>query len=224
LTVSVDPKAADVYEQFRSEGSAKFIAALERIKGACDALDAANAAVSYSQVGKMAVQLYGGPKTQSIMNSPKHKAYIDARRRERLSSGARPTSAATPQTGGAYPATDLDYKTRRYIDDLRQRNTLLESAMRELKQQVLTSTEMRPLDLAAMISAGPQGDASMAVQQSQSPALPAEAKDALRQLLDDLALRVPGVESFKGKGIRLRTGEWLLPPDRFALLKSIAEG
>jgi len=222
--VSVEPKSADVYAQLRSEGSAKLIAALERIKGACDALDAANAALSYSQVGKMAIQLYGGPKTQSIMNSPKHKAYIDARRRERLASSTRPASAAAPQTGSTYPATDLDYKTRRFIDDLRQRNTLLESAMRELKQQVLTATELRPLDLAAMISAGPQGDASIAVQQGQSPPLPAEARDALRQLLDDLVRRVPGVESFKGKGIRLRTGEWLLPPDRFALLKSIAEG
>lgn len=221
--MSVEPKAADVYDHLCSEGSAKFIATLARIKGACDAIDAANAALTYSQVGRMAVQLYGGPKTQSIMNSPKHKGYIEARRRERLANGTRTTSAATPQSGGTYPADDLDYKTRRYIDDLRQRNSLLESAMRELKQQILLSTEVRPLDLAAMIGTGPQGDASMSVQQTPSPVLPAEAKNALKQLLDDLTHRVPGVESFKEKGIRLRTGEWLLSPDRFALLKSLAD-
>lgn len=100
---------------------------------------------------------------------------------------------------------------------------MLEAAMRELKLQVLTATEVRPIDLAGMIGAGPQEDSSMVIQQTTLPTLPAEFKETLMQLLDDLTHRVPGVEPFKGIGIRLRTGEWLLSPERFALLKSFAE-
>lgn len=222
--MSVEPTSAEIYEQLRRESSPKFVASLEKIKGACDALAAANAPLSYSRVGKMAEQLYGGPKTQSIMNSLKHKCYIDARQRERISGPNRSTapSGAAPRDA-AYPTSDLDYKTRRYIDDLRQRNSMLEAAMRELKLQVLTATEVRPIDLAGMISAGPQEDSSMVIQQTTSPTLPAEFKETLMQLLDDLVHRVPGVEPFKDIGIRLRTGEWLLSPERFALLKSFAE-
>lgn len=135
--------------------------------------------------------------------------------------GWRAAGVTKVASSASYPADGLDYKTRRYIDDLRQRNGLLESAMRELKQQVLTATEARPFELATTIGSGPLDDASMAVQQVLPTQIPLPAKEALRQLLEDLPRRVPGVESFKGKAIRLRTGEWLVPPDQFAPLKTL---
>lgn len=79
----------------------------------------------------MAVEIYSGPKAQSIMNSPKHKSYIDARRRERFETGLPITIAVKYSMDVKYSTTDLDYKIRRYIDDLRKRNTILELAMRE---------------------------------------------------------------------------------------------
>ena len=221
--MSVEPTASAIYNQLCNEGNNKFVATLNRIRGACDALATANATLSYSQVGKMAVQLFGGPKTQSILNSAKHTSYIAARRREQHGSKLNTSYRTEPQPGAKYPSDDLDYKTRRYIDDLRQRNTTLELAMRELKNHVLTSTAIQPIDITRMINAGPKVEGSMAVETNLAPALGIEEKRILEQLLDDLAHKVPGVESYREKGIRLRTGEWLLPPDRYSLLKSLIE-
>lgn len=218
----VEPAASEIYEQLCTQGNNKFIVALKRVRGACDALVTASTTLSYAQVGKMAVQLYGGPRTQSILNNPRHKAYIDARRREQLENKPRPSDSAITLTREKYPSDALDYKTRRYIDDLRQRNNLLELAMRELKIQVLSATEVRPLDISQMISAGPKNDVSMEFKKSP-PEPRVEVKRIIKQLLDDLVHKVPGLESYMGKGIRLRTGEWLLPPDQFAVLKSASE-
>lgn len=84
MNMEAEPTAVDIFAELRRDAGPKFGVALDRIKAACDNIKAANGAMTYSQVGKVAEHLYGGPKTQSILNNAKHKSYIDARRRENL--------------------------------------------------------------------------------------------------------------------------------------------
>lgn len=219
----IELAASAVYDQLCRQANNKFVLALNRIRGACDALSTANATLSYSQVGKMAVQLYGGPKTQSILNNSRHKAYIDARRREQVGSNPPLSNIKVPEANAKYPSDALDYKTRRYIDDLRQRNNLLELAMRDLKSKLICATEVQPVDIARMITEGSNQGMSMFLETSLSPDHGTEVKRILKQLLVDLSCKVPGLEPYRDKGIRLRTGEWLLPPDQFCLLKLACE-
>jgi hypothetical protein len=219
--MQAQPTAEVLFEALCKNAGAKFVATLGKIKGACDAIVAANGAITYSQVGKVAQELYGGPKTQSILNNAKHKSYIDTRRQD-LSPTLRPTrqSAATGKPDQPlYPTEGLDFRTRRYIDDLRQRNSLLESAMRELKQHVLQASERVPLDLSAML-ATPSQDGSAQIVSKQN-GLPAEAREAVRVIVEKLPKLVPEVENYQGKALRLRSGDWLLPPSQYAALQAL---
>ncbi len=223
MRMQAEPTADALFTSFRDEAGAKFVQALEKIKGACDAIVVANGTLTYSQVGKVAVELYGGPKAQSILNNAKHKAYIDARKREQTS--AWRSGKGEPVSKGSdtirYPAEGLDYKTRRYIDDLRQRNSLLEAAMRELKQQVLQATERRPLDLSAMLAAQPSLEGSVTVVKTEIPVITEDAREAIRILIEELPKRLPEIELYQSKAFRLRTGEWLLAPAQYAALKTL---
>lgn len=215
------PSAVDLYTEFRRDAGPKLSLALERIKSACDHIETAAGSMTYSQVGKMAVQLFGGPKPQSILNNVKHKAYIDARRREY---SERSATTSTPNGAKAtvpYPSNGLDFKTRRYIDDLRQRNAMLEAAMKTLKQQVLSATDERPLDLEKMLKAGPNEGLMMTIVPSRATAISQEVKEAIHALTIDLPNKVSAVELYKGKALRLRTGEWLLTPAQYAALTAL---
>lgn len=223
LKMPTEPSASDIFDDLCNQANSKFATALNRIRGACDALVTANATISYSQVGKIATQLYGGPKTQSILKNSKHKSYIDARRLEQLVNKPKAKPGIGAKYFVEYPSNDLDYKTRRYIDDLRNRNSMLELAMRELKTHVLAASENCTLDMTQMITAGAQPDASMGIKLNSSNARQAALIETLKELMDDLCNKVPEVESYMGKGIRLRTGEWLLAPDLFSLIKSLID-
>lgn len=74
-----------------------------------------------------------------------------------------------------------------------------------------------------MVSAGPKDEATMEIHRNFSLGVAPEQKETLIQLLSDLVNKVPGLELYKEKSIRLRTGEWLLSPDRFALIMSTFE-
>lgn len=217
------PSAADLFTDFHENSSPKFALALERIKAACDHIEAAKGAMTYSQVGKMAVKLFGGPKAQSILNNQKHKMFIDARRLEYLGTMTRtaPHERNTDQV--LYPSDGLDFKTRRYIDDLRQRNAMLEAAMRELKQQVLTATESTPLDLERMLKTGPGKDLAMEIRSTTNSQINPDARDALGSLLADLPVKVAAIELYQGKALRLRTGEWLVNPIQYELLTTLVK-
>lgn len=224
---AADPASPDIFESLCKDASPKFVKSLERIRSACDHIVAAKGPISYAQVGAVATKLFGGPKAQSIHNNAEHKRYIDARQREYR--GTTLETAVTPSKGARskdYPASGLDYKTRRYIDDLRQRNDMLEAAMREFKVQVARATREAPVDIAALIGAGPQDDGSMAVPAFATSVEPAPmnplAVEGLRRLLFDLPKMVGEVEDYKGKALRLRSGDWLVPPDQYAELLKVA--
>lgn len=99
----------------------------------------------------------------------------------------------------------------------------LEAAMRDLKQQILNSTERNPLDLSQMISSGPANDGSLNLITQQQGHLTDEAKEAIRIVVEDLPKLIPAVELMQGKALRLRTGEWLLSPLHFSALKLLLQ-
>ncbi len=221
--MSVEPSAKEVFELLSQGGSPKFVKTLERIRTACDHIEAAKGPMTYSQVGAVATKLFGGPKAQSIHNNPDHKRYIDARHQAYRQ---QPTGNATGHTEAKpslkYPATGLDLKTRRYIDDLRQRNEMLEAAMREFRGQISRATQENPIDLASLIADGPDQAGALALPAPLvRQGVPEVALVGLRTLLFELPKLLAEVECFHGKALRLRSGDWLVPPDQYAALVSL---
>lgn len=218
--MSVEPLAADIYDTLCKQGSPKFVKSLERVKAACDHIIAAKGPLTYSQVGAVATKLFGGPKAQSIHNNADHKRYIDARQREyRQQPLSGPATSKKELRANQYPSSGLDFKTRRYIDDLRQRNDMLEAAMREFRVHIARATKENPVDVSQLLNTGPDADGAMAVPQLPIPPVLSEvAKTGLRVLLHELPKLVKEVEDFQGKALRLRSGDWLVPPDQYAVL------
>lgn len=218
--MSVEPLATDIYDLLCKQGSPKFTKSLERVKAACDHIVAAKGPLTYSQVGAVATKLFGGPKAQSIHNNVDHKQYIDARQREYRQQPLSGSATGKKESRATeYPSSGLDFKTRRYIDDLRQRNDMLEAAMREFRIQVARATKENPVDVSQLLNTGPDTDGAMAVPQLPAPSVLSEsAKAGLRTLLHELPKLVKEVEDFQGKALRLRSGDWLVPPDQYAAL------
>lgn len=189
----------ECFDRLTKDSGRKFITALERIKDACDKLENVGADINYSSVGKMAVSLHGGPKPQSILNNAKHKTYIDTRKkRDKKSFGA------LNEVEDAYPASNLDQRTKQYIDRLKQRNNLLENAMQELKQRLKLESTQNPVDVSLLIGND--------VEVNRTCELSGAAKDTLLTLLNQLPSISDEIELYEQCSLRYRTGEWAIPP------------
>lgn len=226
--MNLEPSSESVYEHLSKDGAPKFIKALDQIKVACDHIETAKGAMTYSQVGAVATKLFGGPKAQSIQNSYKHKQYIDARQQEYRQQHSPKSNQGSQNLRGLikYPSEGLDYRTRRYIDDLRQRNSMLEAAMREFKTTITMSTMEAPIDFNKMLTGGPDDEGSMSlsiIPKEFSQLLSEPAKAGLHTLLVLMPTLVSEVELFRGKSLRLRSGDWLLPPDQYAALRKMLD-
>lgn len=194
-------KAEDCFKRLTTDASPKFVKNITNIKDACDKLETAKANITYSAVGKMAISIHGGPKPQSILNNTNHKDYIDCRARE---SNKATVSSKPVSKDLAYPASDLDQRTRRYIDGLQQRNTLLENTMQELKQRLKIETTKEPVDVAVLLGSE--------VVLDKDNELSPQAKQALLKLLNDLPSISDSIELFEQCSLRHRTGDWALNP------------
>ena len=201
ILMPVYEKAEDCFKRLTTDASPKFVKNITNIKDACDKLETAKANITYSAVGKMAISIHGGPKPQSILNNTKHKDYIDCRARESNKAIVSSKSVSKELT---YPASDLDQRTRRYIDGLQQRNTLLENTMQELKQRLKIETTKEPVDVAILL--GNQ------VNLDKDNELSPQAKKALLKLINEIPSMTDSVELFQGCSLRYRTGDWVLSP------------
>jgi len=77
------------------------------------------------------------------------------------------------------------------------------------------------MDLAVMIGSGPETDAAMKIAQVAPPPLSDDARAAIKVILDDLPKTLTGVEVYRERALRLRTGEWLLNPKQYMALKDL---
>ena len=183
---------ASYYDRCVKEFAPKARKSLERLKSACDQIQINRGKMDYASVSRVATKSYGGPAYSSILNNGKLKLYIDLRKGEYERSGQTKTLTKPGDNSEKprYPRPDLDARTRlfidqqwTYIEQLENRNRLLEAAQNELTgaRSVHTKVE-EPLDYAEIISRGPEG-VHLQIDYRPPHPLASKAKEAITNLL-----------------------------------------
>jgi len=167
---------------FSEAGTQRSKTAFLNVKAACDALTDMKAELNYAQVGKYATTHTDGPKTQSIRNSDKLKTYIalrmseyDDSRKSNKSSSKKPTPSFLQ-----YPASDLDLKTKAYIDQLRQELEIVNRENKNLSKMLTEETRKNPISLAAIQDTDNKVDAYLAIDATPTSA---QVSDELKATL-----------------------------------------
>lgn len=182
-----DGTAEQVLAQLMERVGAKARVSLERIKAACDRIEAMRGLMNYSRVAAVTVDLFGSPRAQTIQNNPHLKAYIATRIAEYHQT--RPRRARSPQMQAVsatrhYPTDDLDSKTKLYLDLLKQDNERLRKENGRLAQLLEQNSLRHPYSLAEAFGRGPVDDLTLDLCPQYSNALiPKCVLDALAVML-----------------------------------------
>jgi hypothetical protein len=191
--------------------------------------------MDYASVSRFATKSYGGPAYSSILNNGKLKLYIDLRKGEYERSGQTKALAkpADNSEKPRYPRPDLDARTRLFIDQqwiyieqLENRNRLLEAAQNELTGVLRVHTKVEePLDYAEVISSGPDG-VHLQLDYKPPDPLASKAKEAIINLLG-LVEKIENlkIEERDGKKMlvceRHSGKETILTPAHFRVLEEL---
>jgi hypothetical protein len=165
-----DGTAEQLLAQLMERVGAKARVSLERIKAACDRIEAMRGLMNYSRVAATATDLFGGPRAQTIQNNRHLKAYIATRISEYQGTRSKgtypkPREQVTNQTT-KYPAIDLDAKTRMHIDILRESNEMLARENLRLTQLLEQESLRRPLSLTEAFGRIPTGELALDIRQT----------------------------------------------------------
>lgn len=161
MTLEIENSDTCFKRLVQESSSGKFHKSLEYIRKACDAIEQMNGVINYSKVAVYTDNHFGNPKRQTIMNNSRLRLYIDLRRQE---SSTKPTHSPKQQYKSNvpdYPTSNLDTKTKSYIDQLKAENVFLNNSIKYLKEEVLQETRKNPISLIKSISQGPNEDLSM---------------------------------------------------------------
>lgn len=199
---------------------------LNRLKDACDALDAKGQAYKLSDVQRVVEEKHGkdaGPKAQSISNERKRPLgmyhYVEARERELAtkpsSRSQRPRTVESSVNVAIDRIEDMD--TRSAMLDLQDRLMVAEKGLERAKTLFKT---LRPgVDPERLLNG--QG-----LLDTTAPAVSAEQVAALQQLVailtDDEKLSTVGL-SFDGRRVRRKTGtrDVLIEPHTLAAVGAL---
>lgn len=225
--------AEQVLQQLMAEVGPKARVSLERIKAACDRIEAMRGLMNYSRVAAVTTEQFGGPRAQTIQNSPQLKLYIAKRIEEYQGRGRSYTRQGQPRkpaatTGSPYPVEGLDSKTRLYIDFILQDNQRLGAENRHLAQMLERASERQPISLADALGRGPTATIGLDVElPAGGDRLPDGLRDALSLLLGGTIPRFDVQK--RGNATRLvcqRDGveEVLLSPSQWAQAKQWLDG
>lgn len=216
-----DP-ANELYIQMHSELGPKARKSLERIRSACNTISLAHGVISYSRVAHVALERFGAPAYQTILNNKHLKRYIDARAlAESHSTGpanarGRPTAAAPPRSIEPYPSEGLDPKTRACIDMLRSEVARNERLIETLQNALEERTKRAPLSFEKALQLGPGEAAELQLPSwNAGERMPDGMRRALKSVLVGEIMNLQ-IETRDGKrrlvGTRHGTLEILLSP------------
>ena len=150
-----------LYEQLLKDLGPKARRSLERIRSACNTIALARGAMTYSRVAKVAVERFGGPANQTILNNKQLKAYIDARALADRRSNGRSNAPGPASASGLsrrteqYPSEGLDAKTMACIDMLRAEVARNEQLILTLQKTLESQTKRSPLSFEEALRLGP---------------------------------------------------------------------
>lgn len=146
--------------------SPKFHKSLEHIRKACNAIENMKGQLNYSRIATYTEEHFGTPKKQSILNCKRLKLYIEIRKHEYAATKEKPPKSKEHLSEPPYPSSDLDLKTKVYIDHLRSKVKQQELSIRYLNEEILEKTSKQPISFIESISQGPGEDLSMELTRS----------------------------------------------------------
>lgn len=158
-------------ELIQKRPNKEFQDTLMAFKDACDKIEKMKGKMSYSAIASVSNRHVNTIKA----DIEGHRAYVQLRQAEyEAKRKSVPAQKASNQKVAAqrprYPASDLDYKTKSFIDEMwleinetKNRNRLLENMLSEIRKEVLDKTREKPLDARKMICGGLDDTGSMAI-------------------------------------------------------------
>jgi len=181
---------------------------LERIKEACDFLEASKATVTPTSVARYCESRWGGPKSQSIRNAADTLfAYVQARR-----------------GGQALPVADRkkDYEPPIRDEAVRAYVALVKAERDEavrLKNRIVQGLKSIPgIPIDDLLA---NGFKALPVQQVAPMTVPPAAVDALRRLLNEANLLSVGLEVYKSRLRHSQTKKVLLEKGDYEAIQGL---
>jgi hypothetical protein len=158
---------------------------LENIKKVCDILDDARASITPASVGRVCQKQYGGPKSQSIRNSPDELLkYIRARSNEQV----------LPNSEAKKTEMEIEDPRVKAFVSLLQEELYQERAAK--KRMIAALRNLYPLDIDELISRGFSNDVKDVKPHSKIE-LERNARLALEKIVDDTHLLKFGLECYR---------------------------
>lgn len=151
------PTAEQLFVQLMSDSgiSAKLKSTLNMVKKTCDLITGAQGIMTFSTISSIGTKHFGGPAYSTIANKDaKSRPYILLRIKEYQLSKNKPDVPILASEQRSIDINNMDPPTRRMVQDLIQRNQLLQGMMEDLKKRVVLDTRQVAHDTAQAISMG----------------------------------------------------------------------
>lgn len=153
----LSPTAEQLFLQLISNSgiSAKLKSTLSMVKKTCDLISGTQGVMTFSTISSVGTKHFGGPAYSTIANkNAKVRPYILLRIKEYQFSKNKPDSPILASERCTIDINNMDPPTRRMVQDLIQRNQLLQGMMEDLKKRAILDTRQVAHDTTQTISMG----------------------------------------------------------------------
>lgn len=156
-TPFLSPTAEQLFLQLISDSgvSAKLKSTLNMVKKTCDLITGVQGVMTFSTVSSVGTKHFGGPAYSTIANkNAKARPYILLRIKEYQATKNKPGAPILASDQRSIDINNMDPLTRRMVQDLIQRNLLLQGMMEDLKKRTILDTRQVAHDTAQAIGMG----------------------------------------------------------------------
>jgi hypothetical protein len=219
--------SASVYDELSTKLKGKGLASLNNVKSACDLIVTSKGIMNFTRVAKVATAHFGAPKIQSVQNSDTLKRYINARIHEyRQDNPYSEANSSSEKHKSTYPVSNLDPRTKIYIDQLHDRLNMLEHRNQQLRQWQENFTRVNPINMAKAVSTGANSDGAISIEYqekiTESDSLHADALTAVLRLPDyinNIVLEEQGNQ--KRLTLKRPSGDYVIwPPEQLVHIEA----
>lgn len=153
----LSPTAEQLFEQLISDSgiSVKLKSTLNMVKKTCDLITGAQGVMTFATISSVGTKHFGGPAYSTIANkNAKARPYITLRIKEYHATKNKPDAPTLASEQRSININNMDPLTRRMVQDLLQRNQLLQEMMEDLKKRAILDTRQVAYDTARAIGMG----------------------------------------------------------------------
>lgn len=153
----LSPTAEQLFVQLISDSdtSAKLKSTLNMVKKTCNLITAAQGVMTFSTISSVGTKHFGGPAYSTIANkNAKARPYILLRIKEYQATKKSTDTQKLSSEQRSIDINNMDPLTRRMVQDLLQRNQLLQGMMEDLKKRAILDTRQVAHNTAQAIGMG----------------------------------------------------------------------